>query len=121
MYKFVNLIFNITCRSHLGLQTNGKMNNYHIILLVTEEQEKAIIGLFAARRWMYMKAGTCSSTNHIDFKGKQCLLNKPRHAFCIIPNKVADQLCSDSAADHCLCFPFIDNTITLHLKSGILK
>ena len=30
---------------------------YHIILIVTVEQEEAIVDLFKERQWMYIKAG----------------------------------------------------------------
>ena len=42
-------------------------------------------------------------------------MRKP--AFCIFKNKGADQLCGNCAADQHLCFPYIDSTIPLLLKS----
>ena len=40
-------------------------------------------------------------------------------SFCICKNKDADQLCGNCAADQCLCFGYIDTTITLLSKSEI--
>ena len=38
-------------------------------------------------------------------------------AFCICENKGVDQLGDNRAADQCLCFRYIDSTISLLLKS----
>ena len=47
-------IFRSTERDH---QRKLKMSCYQITLLVTEEQEDAIVALFAARNWIYVKTG----------------------------------------------------------------
>ena len=41
--------------------------------------------------------------------------------FCICENKDADKLCSNGAADQCLCFRYTDSTIPLLPKSEILS
>ena len=35
--------------------------------------------------------------------------------FCKCENKDADQLCCYSAADQCLCFPYLDSAVPLHV------
>ena len=45
------------------------------------------------------------------------VMRKP--AFCICENKDADQLRSSCAADQCLCFCYMDSTMTLLSKSKI--
>ena len=47
-------------------------------------------------------------------------LSLEKTAFCICANKGADQLRSNHADDHCLCFHYIDNAIPLLPKSKIL-
>ena len=48
-----------------------------------------------------------------------CIMRKP--TFCICENKDADQLRGNREADQCLCFRYIDSTILLLSKSGILS
>ena len=40
--------------------TDGHQRYHHIILIVTVEQENAIVDLFKQRHWMYIKAGKAS-------------------------------------------------------------
>ena len=46
-----------------------------------------------------------------------CIVRKPD--FCLCENKGADQLRSNCEADQRLCFPYMDSTISLLLKSKI--
>ena len=45
------------------------------------------------------------------------VVRKP--AFCIQENEGTDQLCGNCAADQCLCFCYIDSTVSLLPKSKI--
>ena len=40
-----------------GIDACQKKRYYHIILIVTVEQEEAIVDLFKHKQWEYMKAG----------------------------------------------------------------
>ena len=41
-----------------------------------------------------------------------------KHAFCILENKVTDQLSGYRAADQRLCFHFVDSTSPLKFKAS---
>ena len=59
---------------------------------------------------------------HIQRTSKQSIPNVPHHErsfFCICENKGADQMHGNRAAEQCLCFQYIDSTISLLHQSEI--